>query len=143
MRRLMVALVAVLALAACGGGSTPPPPTPEPAAFDLSAVEAKFRADCKDNAEVGSWFCDSVNLARMTGEGTILTVPTTIDPDAEKVGTPRSAPFGGWDAHRASGGATCASSRGSAYSPVTQVRLAGLSTRRSLNGGAPWRCSSF
>lgn len=79
MRRLMLALV--LLLAACGGESTP---TTEPAAFDLSAVETKFTADCKDNARVGTWFCGPVDLNRMTGEGSILIVPTSIDPDAER-----------------------------------------------------------
>lgn len=77
--RIAGSLVVAGLLAGCSGAPAAPA-TPEPAAFDLAAVEAKFEADCKNNAAVGTWFCDPVDLTRLTGEGTILRVPTNIDP---------------------------------------------------------------
>jgi hypothetical protein len=71
-------------LAACSGGepTTAPAaaPTPEPPAFDLAAVKAIFTDECKDPAVVDELFCEQVEIAKMRAEGTILNVPTTLQP---------------------------------------------------------------
>jgi hypothetical protein len=74
MRRLMLALVVVLA--ACGGPAPTAAPTP---AFDLAAVKANFTDECKDPMVVDDLFCEQVKVARMTADGEILNVPTTLN----------------------------------------------------------------
>jgi hypothetical protein len=87
--RALIALAVALALMACGSSAgsvaTQPPaePTPEQAAFDISAVRANFTDECRDPAAVDELFCEQVRIDEMTGEGTILTVPTTLDAAAD------------------------------------------------------------
>lgn len=77
-----VALIAGL-FAACGGSTTPARPSAKPTAspgFSIAAVIASFTDECKDPFVVDDQFCSQVVLAGMTADGTILNVPTNLDP---------------------------------------------------------------
>ena len=72
-----------LLLAAC---STPAAPTLEPVSppsFDLAHVKATWTEDCATSHDMtDEAFCADVRLAGMTGDGTILYVPTSLAADA-------------------------------------------------------------
>lgn len=81
--RLFAPILAAL-LAACGSSGTEPQAGngEEPAAFDLATVKANFRNECADPIVVDADFCKQVNIDAMTAEGTILNVPTGLNPAA-------------------------------------------------------------
>lgn len=75
MKRLLVIALLVVGCSAVG-------PTPEPIqtpAYDLARVKATWTAECVDPVYVDADFCAQVQLNAMTGDGTILRVPTTLD----------------------------------------------------------------
>ena len=78
--RLIVA-IGILSLVACGSAATPNP-TIEPPAFDLAAVKRSFTDECKSPTIVDGLFCQQVQIGGMSAVGTILRVPTTLDPSA-------------------------------------------------------------
>ncbi len=53
-------------------------PTEAPS-FDLAAVKASFQAECEDPIVVDANFCEQVQLPKMTADGTILNVPTSLN----------------------------------------------------------------
>lgn len=53
-------------------------PTPEPPAFDLGAVRARFVTECEAPVVVDGLFCEQVEFHGMRGEGHSLHVPTTL-----------------------------------------------------------------
>lgn len=79
MPRWIVGLALLLTLEACGGGAPAARATPEPPAFDVAAVAAAFKGDCKDPDPIDPLLCQQVKLDSLSGEGTILRVPTTLN----------------------------------------------------------------
>jgi hypothetical protein len=77
MRWTGIALAAML-LAGCSATVTPSA-TPQPAGFDLATVKANLQDECADPIVVDAEFCEQVEIAAMTAEGTILNVPTTLN----------------------------------------------------------------
>lgn len=86
MNRLL-ALLAAATFAACGSAApapttfvpppTAPPPTP---GFDLAAVKANFKDECKDPMAITAKTCKQIKIDGMTADGVILNVPTTLEP---------------------------------------------------------------
>ena len=85
--RVAAALIA-LALAACGTTEVLGPGTGtdlasmEPATFDVAAVQASFTDECESPIVVDELFCEQVEIAGMEADGSILTVPTTLNAEA-------------------------------------------------------------
>jgi hypothetical protein len=81
-------IVAVaLTLPACTSeplGHDGPSPTPEPPAFDVAAVKANFRAECRSPIVVDDAFCEQVKIGQMSAEGDILNVPTRLNAAADE-----------------------------------------------------------
>jgi hypothetical protein len=77
----LIVLLGLVGLAASGCAASPNP-TIEPPAFDLAAVKRSFTDECKSPTIVDGLFCQQVQVAGMSGVGTILRVPTTLDPAA-------------------------------------------------------------
>ena len=50
--------------------------------FDLAAVQASFTEECESPIVVDELFCEQVEIAGMQAEGSILTVPTTLNAEA-------------------------------------------------------------
>lgn len=80
--RLLLLGAAGAVVASCGGSPGDAgrgTGTPQPAAFDVAAVAMNFRDECKgpDAAILlDATFCQEVRLDSLSGEGTILRVPT-------------------------------------------------------------------
>lgn len=74
-------IVSLLGLFGCSAGTPAPTlePAPEPPAFDLATVKTNFADECKDPIVFDDVFCQQVEIGQMTGEGDILTVPTTLN----------------------------------------------------------------
>jgi hypothetical protein len=77
----LIVLIGLVGLAACGPAASPNA-TIEPPAFDLAAVKRSFADECKIPTVVDGLFCQQVEIGGMSAVGTILTVPTTLDPSA-------------------------------------------------------------
>ncbi|MFN8629045.1 MAG: hypothetical protein U0838_01610 [Chloroflexota bacterium] len=78
-RRHALPILALASLAACSGASAPP--SAQGAAFDVAAAGSALRADCASGAgewPSGSFYCGEILFDSMTGEGTILQVPTRL-----------------------------------------------------------------
>jgi hypothetical protein len=71
----------LISLTACGCDASPNA-TIEPPAFDLAAVKRSFTDECKSPTIVDGLFCQQVQIGGMSAAGTILRVPTTLDPAA-------------------------------------------------------------
>jgi hypothetical protein len=81
MRTLIVALA--MAAGGCGTSVAPtqvPIPTIEAPSFDVTAVRANFVEECRHPIIVDELFCEQVRISEMSGEGSILDVPTTLAP---------------------------------------------------------------
>jgi hypothetical protein len=88
-RRVVGLAVIVSALAACGSEGTPTTAeeeTPAPPVFDVGAVQANFTDECKEPVVVDELFCEQVKIPQMSADGTILIVPTTLDPAVDERG---------------------------------------------------------
>lgn len=86
MRRVLMPLLAALVLAACGSQASPvvtPAPTPELPAFDVEAVRSNFADECRDPGVVDDLFCEQVKITEMSGTGSVLNVPTTLNAVAD------------------------------------------------------------
>jgi hypothetical protein len=77
----LFAAIGLVGLAVCGCAASPNP-TIEPPAFDLAAVKRSFTDECKSPTIVDGLFCQQVQIGGMSAVGTILSVPTTLDPAA-------------------------------------------------------------
>lgn len=75
----MRALIVALLLVGCGAERAE---TPEPLAFDVAAVRATFAAECPEPLVVDEFFCEQVQIDRISGEGSILLVPTLLNAEA-------------------------------------------------------------
>jgi hypothetical protein len=84
-------VVATMSLAACAFAApatdAPAPATRGSATFDLAAVRAKFVYECRDPIVVDDRFCEQVQIAAMSAEGSALRVPTTL----KSIATDRAA----------------------------------------------------
>jgi hypothetical protein len=74
-----LALVVALTLPACAPAPLQFSPDPKPPAFDLSAVKANFRDECKEPIIVDALFCKQIKMARMIADGDTLRAPTTLN----------------------------------------------------------------
>jgi hypothetical protein len=50
--------------------------------FDLDRVKSNFEEECSALIAVDETFCDQVDIDGMTADGTILNVPTALNPEA-------------------------------------------------------------
>lgn len=139
MRHLGVALLAAL----LAGSSWLPPPAGIQLTITARQDVRALPVIVVDNAEIVREATPAEIPAGFSGR-------TTVDPDRDHgLLRCRHLPRGPAVARPASRAPRLHAERGllvacaSAYSPAIQVRLAALLTRRSLEGGAPWRCSSF
>lgn len=73
-------LIAVLAVGCSSAAATPKAAPTKAAGFDISAVRASFNEECRDPAVVDANFCQQVMIDRMSADGTILNVPTGLNP---------------------------------------------------------------
>ena len=79
-------LVAVFALGGCAPSVAEPIGTPEPASFDLGLVQAHFAAECANPSFDREYACQRVDVGRMSADGSLLNVPTDLDPSARRDG---------------------------------------------------------
>lgn len=75
------ALVACGLLLICAACSAPiaTDAGPAAAAFNLDLVKTNYRVECVDPMVVDQLFCQQVKIDAMTGDGTILNVPTGLN----------------------------------------------------------------
>lgn len=83
--RRVLLLVVVLAL----GGCSPPAverdddDSPEPPAFDLALVKSNFTEECTNPTFDVEFACQQMEIDGMTADGSILNVPTRLDPSGD------------------------------------------------------------
>lgn len=76
----IVVAVAALALAGCSSPALVAVETPSPAAFDLALVKAHFTTECIRPPVPADEACDRMDVDGMTADGSILNIPTTLNP---------------------------------------------------------------
>ena len=77
-------LVAVLALVGCSSPALEPDAgdSPDPPTFDLALVKSHFTGECTTPTFDVEYACQQMDIDGMTADGSILNVPTGLDPSA-------------------------------------------------------------
>ena len=86
--RRVLPVVLAIGLTACGssGGQSETEVTPEAPAFDLALVKSHFTDQCIRPPFDVEYACDNMEIEGMTADGSILNVPTQLDPSAGRDG---------------------------------------------------------
>ena len=86
-RSLLLLLAVVLAFAGCSRPvESEEGDSPEPAAFDLALVKAHFTDECTTPTFDVEYACQQMDIDGMSADGSILNIPTALDPSAGRDG---------------------------------------------------------